>query len=343
NKYPDEAYHGGDAAALKPPMLLSHYRLDMASACMGTGYVGKRIARSFGAPELLHYPGRDKQFQRYAMTFPIDYDEYHRGENNIRGWLGRPLGPPERVTTHLGPVIWRFGQKTPLPTIETKATPWQAAPPARTDGDGLRFAVTDVGLWRSLSDSFSLLADLPLSGIQLRTHQEYTIRFRAKGTSPFTAVDPRYRAIPCNLMVRLKVDGRLVTPEDEAAGDLPTGYIQEFLVFEDERECILTLIAPADGAGSLQICLSENLGEIELHGLEIREGCADVMTRRFEHGLVLLNGANYKAVDIPVARLFPGERYRRLQGKQDPIHNNGEPVGGSLHLDPRDGIFLVRI
>ena len=32
NKYPDEAYHGGDAALLKPPMTLAWYRLNMAAA-----------------------------------------------------------------------------------------------------------------------------------------------------------------------------------------------------------------------------------------------------------------------------------------------------------------------
>ncbi len=67
----------------------------------------------------------------------------------------------------------------------------------------------------------------------------------------------------------------------------------------------------------------------------------DVIVRAYEHGAVLANPSLHP-VDLNLARLFPGRRFRRLLGspEQDPGTNNGERVGGSITLGARDALFL---
>ena len=125
--------------------------------------------------------------------------------------------------------------------------------------------------------------------------------------------------------------------------DATTGLAQETLVFEREREILLTLTAPADGAGLLEFGLAEEPGVIEVSSIRLYKGCADVMYRRFDGGVVLLNGSATTPFNFDFGTLFPGETYRRIRGHQDPAHNSGELVIAPLTLNPRDGIMLQRI
>jgi hypothetical protein len=337
NKYPDEAYHGGDAALLKPPMTLAWYRLNMAAACMGNGYVGKNIGRTaYGAPEALcDFPGRMEQRRKFGgFAPPPDYDEYHAGDRNVRGWLGQPTSAPARLTSHLGAPVWRFDGASPLPAIESTDSEYRAAGPVRVADDALRLTVESAGLWRSDRDFFKLKTVFPLAGVMLKAEGEYSLRLTGGGDGPFAKMEPRYRGIPRNIAARLVVTGPNGKP-------VPSPY-QEFLIFKDPRSVNVTLTAPANGEASLEFCIGEGSGTVELRGIELRPGCADVLWRAFEHGVVLLNGSVGSPVEFPMESLFPGQRYRRLQGRQDPAHNNGQPVGARATLAPLDGLFLLR-
>ena len=109
------------------------------------------------------------------------------------------------------------------------------------------------------------------------------------------------------------------------------------------RDILLTLTAPTDGAGKLEFGLAEEPGVVELSQLRLYEGCADVMLRRFENGLVLLNGSGTIPHVFDLGTLVPGESYRRIRGRQDSEHNSGELVRDPLTLGPRDGIMLRRV
>jgi hypothetical protein len=69
----------------------------------------------------------------------------------------------------------------------------------------------------------------------------------------------------------------------------------------------------------------------------------DAMYRVFEHGLVLANPSRQPYV-FELAKLAPGRAYRRIQGSptQDAETNNGQPVGPTVTLGERDGLFLLR-
>jgi len=295
NKYPDHAYHGGDAALLKPPMSLAWYRLNMAAACMGNGYVGKNIGRTaYGAPDALcDFPGRKEQRKQLGgFVPPPDYDEYHAGNRNIRGWLGQPISPPTRLTAHLGTPIWRFETSTPLPAIESASREYRAAAPARVADDAVRLKIESAGLWRTDRDFFRLKAVFPFAGVMLKARHEYSLRLTCGGDGPFAKMEPHYRTIPRNLAVRLIVRGK--------DGKSVLGSHQEFLAFTDARPVALTLTAPADGEGALEFCIGEAPGTVELCGIELRPGCADVVWRAFENGVVLLNGSVCSAVEFPM-------------------------------------------
>jgi len=345
NKFPNEAWHGGtpedlrEAQKRRPAYSLNFWRLDLASACMGTGYVNQMVAR--GQPELLNrYPGKAEQIRRFGEELPTDYDEYHKGMDRVRGWLGKPAGPPRRYEEHLGPPLFAAGPDTALPEINADEPAW-AAKVKRFKQTGLRFEVTETGAYIHDEQSFTLTAEMPLGDVRFEEKAEYAIRFKARGSSPYGELGERYRPIPRNIQVRLKVEGRI------APGSAPSyyrrqGYPQECLLFEDEREVYLTLLAPGDGPGVLEICLSESPGTIEIRDLEVRKGCAGVLWRPFERGLVVLNGSRNDPVSIDLEGLMPGCRYRKLKGTQDPGHNDGQPVESDLVIAPRDA-FLLRL
>ncbi len=69
----------------------------------------------------------------------------------------------------------------------------------------------------------------------------------------------------------------------------------------------------------------------------------DAMYREYENGVVLANPAP-RPFTFDLARLLPGRTYRRIRGtpRQDPETNDGSPVGDSVTLQPKEGLFLVK-
>ncbi len=70
----------------------------------------------------------------------------------------------------------------------------------------------------------------------------------------------------------------------------------------------------------------------------------DAILREYDNGCVLAN-PSYHPVTFDLASLLPGQRLRRIQGTelQDPVANNGRPVGGTVTLSEREGLFLAKI
>jgi hypothetical protein len=170
---------------------------------------------------------------------------------------------------------------------------------------------------------------------------EYALRFRIRASSAWAGIGEQYRSIPRSVAFRLKGSSGRIAPPADPSYYQKQGYYQEVLVFEEERTVDLTLQSPANGICVLQICLSEAAGVIEISDLEIRPGCADVLYREFENGLVILNGSARDSVVFSLSGVLPGKNYRRIRGKQDPDHNNGQFTGDSLTIRPRDAFFLV--
>lgn len=338
NKYPDHAYFDGDPTGLRDAMSLSHWRMDLAAACMTSGYAGKDISRTIGGGENItfNYPGAAEQRKKYHFPIPPIYDEYHEGTATNFNWLGLPEGKAERIATHLGPVLYRFCEKSIPPTLHAERE-WKAGS-VKHSGREFTLEVRKVGLWLTDKDSWTCRGNLPLGNIPFEKDAEYTVRFTVKGSNPWKQLNARYGNIPKNIRIRFCIDGI----DEVDFTHFTASYIQEALVFEDSRECVLTLKAPAAGPGSLQIDLSENTGETTIQNLEIQKGCGDVLYRKFKNGLVVFNGSFVKPVRVDFASLFPGESYSRIEGLQDPEHNTGRMIENSLTIPPHDAFFLRR-
>jgi hypothetical protein len=323
NKYPTDTYHGGSDKDMAFYMHDNYYRLDMATACMGTGYVGKNVSRPGGNPATA-YPERKQQIVEFGTALPLDWDEYHCGDEDKRNWLGMPLAAPVRLTDHLE--SREIPVRTDRPSIALHvAQDYEAAVLDSSDDKAIHVNVQEIQPWHDTN--FKIRLALPTDLVE--KGREYTVRFRSRAPSPYAKIDPKYMSIPRNLTVRLSVDATI-------------GLAQETLVFEHEREIFLTLTAPADGAGQLEFGVAEEPGVIELSSIRLYKGCADVMYRRFDNGVVLLNGSATTPFNFDLGTLFPGETYRRIRGHQDPVHNSGELVIAPLTLNPRDGIMLQR-
>jgi hypothetical protein len=242
NKYPTDSYHGGSEDDLAFYMHDNYYRLDMATACMGTGYVGKSVSRPGGSP-VTAYPQRKQQIEEHGTPLPLDWDEYHCGDENIGGWLGSPLAEPVRLIDHLKARV--------LPDCSSVKLDVEAGYAAElldaSNENVLRVEVHKVEPWHKTN--FKIRLSLPVGNV--KKGQEYTLCFKVHGPSPYAKADPKYASIPCNLAVRLSVGST-------------TGLDQETLVFEESREIFLTLTAPADGGGRLEFGLAEEPGVMEL-------------------------------------------------------------------------------
>ena len=344
NKLPNAAYHNGKLEDIpnEPGYLLSGWRLEMASANMGTGYSHSDAAR--GNAKVVGHPGVTEERARYGgEPLPLDYDEYRRGKDGVYGWLGQPTGAPQRFSGHLGAPVYRFDAKSKLPQVTSSDARWQGSV-ERLASSGIRFNVKSTGPFGDKGQQFTFVGQLPLDGVNFKAQKEYTLRFKARGSSTYGSVAERYRPIPRGLCVRLRAADAAdaVGERDKVRRKKKAGLDQEFLLFEKERTASLTLVSPIDGAGVLEICLSESPGSIEFLELELFEGSGDVLFRKFEHGLVVLNGSKDSAVSLPMAKLVPSESYRRLDGKQDPEHNNGQPVAARLEIPEHDAFFLLK-
>ncbi|NQU41990.1 hypothetical protein HQ520_01805 [bacterium] len=341
NKLPDEAYHTGDLSEVADPAYhLDTWRLEMASTAMGNGYCHSSCDR--GSSGVARHPRMDEEIEKFGRPLPLDYDEYHQGVASIYGWLGRPAAPYARYRDHLGPALYSLKADSPLPEVKAIDEAWKAAA-QRLPGGGVRFDVAQTGpCWSPYEHRFSLTGVLPFANARFEKGEEYTVRFRARASSPYGHVDERYRPIARDMVIRLRVNDLSAADWGKETAHKRDGFIQEFYLFEEERPVELTLISPASGEGVLEICLSECAGTVDFLELEVRKGCGDVLYRSFENGLVVLNGSTDTPLDFPVAGLFPDISFRRLKGTQDPEHNNGEAVWETLTIPPHDGFFLVR-
>jgi len=132
---------------------------------------------------------------------------------------------------------------------------------------------------------------------------------------------------------------------DEYSVDLETGWTTQETAepndFGEEDDAAVGYLGrPLGGAQSSVTERSPDVITLESAvsdlGFELYQ---QVWQREFQGGLVIVNPTN----DWQEVRSLGSGKYRRILGIQDLSHNNGEVVEGSLSLQPRDGIILVRV
>lgn len=314
----------------------SRLRLNAAAACMGLGVHTYRDNSKRDVGSILD-GGSDVEY---------DLDEHHQGDDGTYGWLGLPVGEPQRVDSGGDPLLSGRLDEYELSGEgdEVAAAPLEEVRHTFQQDAGAAAAVkADVTSIRSATDAEGGLGGWP--AVRLRRMWAARIvsppidRPVAAGKevalTMWVDADPQYDDLEGLRYASLKREIGLRLEEGDRIG-----YAHSILVGPTPRRVELTLTSPSDGHQRLAVGIGAELGPVWLSDVTLRRGCAEVMARRFEHGVVLMNGSASTPWDFDLAELFPGLHLRRLRGTQCPQVNDSKPVGPTLRVAPLDGAFL---
>lgn len=250
------------------------------------------------------------------------WDELKRGTDNVNYWLGRPRGAMQRLA------------------FES---------PDLLNGKGLEMTADFLNAW--ISENGVVNYDNGNMRIDSSSSEESSIQIRL----PLDALNPSLVVPDGDLFVKFKtraeplegwpvhmpraievrVRGRQINDETAdrlygytgVASDVESAFYYRNAGSSAEIEIDLTF----EGTGSVWI------SDFSLHSYP------DVLVREFENGIVLAN-PSLTDYTFDLASLFPERSFRRLTGsvRQDPITNSGLPVGATVTVGPRDGLFLIK-
>jgi hypothetical protein len=247
------------------------------------------------------------------------WDELVMGTERKLGWLGKPLGPAVHAASRQQDVLGGVG-----------------APPAEElldhlEGKDARFTHGGEGIKLTSSGGSELrfaLTDLRCEGPEL------TVLLRVKA-----APKEGYPAEYARLMVASPEEG-LPFPNPMA---LEMNESNRFETFVNGSEFTSGFFFRQLERDRVDVEFTvEGPEPIWITGVEAY--ChPDAMYREFEQGLVLANPSDHP-YEFDLAELFPDQDFRRIRGSanQDPKTNDGSAVDGSVSLQARDGLFLVK-
>ena len=296
-------------------------RLALAAACMELGIHTYRTG------------GRqDIQDIERSVTRRYDVDEYMAGREGRFNWLGKPLDEARRMPEAIsaasildrefavGDGGWSVGR--PSPSVEIEPLRPETVAGERV----LRFGVAAIHERRPPARAAVLRS--PWSAVAVGKGNDVVLTARVWADPQFDDREgPLYAGIPRELAFVLETEDGMRT---EAAG---------VLVGETARELRLTFVVPGNGRLRAACEFGADLGPVRLAGFSLRPGCAEVMYRRFEHGLVLMNGSLTAPFVFATDRV-DGRPLRELDGLHSPLHNRGRPVAGECVVPPQDALFL---
>ena len=239
------------------------------------------------------------------------FDELRNGRDRQLNYLGQPLGPaislalaaPDRFHGSGKCFSHGFLKRIQGTNIE-----------AMQEGDAVRIITTDPA---ATSLKFTIWSG-DISGEDL--------------TVSFTARAEAWAGYPVEVARRMTVTVSTDAKPKSNASFVNTRSFAPRMYFRNVQGPKVGLRFEVEGAEPIW------LSDITTHAH------ADATYRLFENGLVLANPSD-EPYDFNLRRIAPGIRYRRLRGssQQDPTTNNGQPVGDTVTLAPRDGLFLVSI
>jgi hypothetical protein len=245
-----------------------------------------------------------------------------------KGYLGQPLGAARRQSRYTSADLAVNGSAEDLgiPGWQLSAGQgWMASMRTSTDSvptqgvSSLAVAVSKI----PLPHDFREYANGVLASVQLSEptvgNSEYAVKFWAKATGP---QPDGIHEISLSL-----------TGADPAE---PQGI----KVATEWREYTLNIRTNvAVRAPRVDFHIGSELGTYLIDGLSVRQGTSGIVTREFTNGLVVLNDSAFVQRAIPL----PNGPYRKMQGVQDPLMNDGSYVGSVLPiLEAKDGIVLPR-
>lgn len=320
SRFPSDVYPGGDfdqASRRDNFASVAKIRLALAAACMELGIHTYR-------------PGGREDIEdiNQSVTRRYDIDEYHAGREGRFNWLGRPLGEAQTAPGSIRPepvLTYEFEQDTAgwtqgpgTATVETE--------PLRQEEGALRFAVSAIRESRPRNRAASVLS--PWSEGTAQPGQEVALTARLWADPQFDEREgPLYASIPRALAFLLESeDGRRSAAAETLVGNSP-------------RDLALTFVVPGEGEVRIVCEYGNDLGPIWLDRVILQPGSTDIRYRRFEHGIVLMNGSLTTPFAFDLGNI-DNRPMRRLDGLYSPLQNDGMAVDGPVTVAPQDALFL---
>ena len=274
-------------------------------------------------------------------------DEYVGGTLAKPHWLGQPLGPFVRTPQCRGANLAAYGTFDTVDDVS--ATGVQARDGYRVvgpvldvaepyAGNGcLRIEMAELPPAPRVPKSFEAGLILPFA---VEPGREYTIDFRARAEHGYAEPSPACAGVPWGLTVSLW----------SGKGGRENTAQHALLIPSTWRQVHISAVArPGKSPAHFMFELGSEPGVLWLDEVHVREGGADVFYRRFEGGLVLVNGSRSIA-NFDLAGIEPSRELNRLKATQvdgrwqsDPAVNSGAAVDKSqpLPLAPFDAFFLA--
>lgn len=248
------------------------------------------------------------------------WDEMVQDRARETGWLGQPLGPAVYLA-RLAPDL-----------LEGKGARWPGELVRRFQGSNATFVVEEgatekprpeapCGQLRIGSKDGARSLDFALADVPCKQGQDLliSVKLKAQPRAAYPAAIPRHLKVETDAIGQPTLTSFVNDRSFEAS-----------FYFRSLPSDRVTLRFTCEGGEPLW------LSELKVHAH------ADAAYRLFENGLVLANPSD-RPFTFDLKSIQPARRYRWIGGSpsQDPVTNDGAPVGKSLTLAGRDGLFLA--
>lgn len=247
---------------------------------------------------------------------PVVWDEFVAGTRRQTGWLGQPVGPAIHLATR-GPDLLRGSSR--LRSYDLVGSMESPDATVKMDRGAIRVSAKD--------------AKAPRFGVRLKglacDGADLYFTVTARGEPMKNHPPEMARLVRASL-----VPGDPLSPPVSSEHFMSWINVKEFastFYFSDVRTRTADLELVFESAEPVWI------SSINAHA------APDAMVREFEHGLVVANPSP-RSQTLDLAKNFPGKHFRRFTATpgQDSKINNGQSVGASLTIAPKDALFLLK-
>ncbi len=254
--------------------------------------------------------------KRRGSSAPPVWDELIAGTRRQPGWLGQPTGPAIHLATR-APDLLRGSSK--LRSYDLIGSMGSADANIKMDRGEIRVSAKDpkatqfqVRLKAMECDGADLYVTVSARGEPRKNHPPEMARLVRVGLKPIDDLAPPISSEHFMSWVNAK------------------SFTSTFY-FSDVRARTADLELVFESAEPVWI------SSITAHA------APDAMAREFQHGLVVANPSP-RSQTFDLAKNFPGKHFRRFTATpgQDSKINNGQSVGASLTIAPKDALFLLK-
>jgi len=254
------------------------------------------------------------------------WDEYDAGKLKRRHYLGMPLEPPK----HLGAAADGPNLLAPMQDAKLVVQPGYEAGLTREPANGtIRVQLEKM----PASPSFGgVRLEWPLRMESFAGPDEaFTLRMRVRAETGYDKIGPLFKRVPRAL--------------NAAVGTgLGLGRARDFYADADPYALLLILYPslPKNSSGrpALFLQMGEEPGVVEIGDISICRGDGFVMYRRFEGGIVLMNGS-LAPVTFDLQQIDPGRTLSHIDGIVTPAVNTGKLAQRRVTVGPHDGLVLI--